>query len=429
MTVLGESVDEPDQTFALALSNVTSGSLGTPAVQTVTIQDDDPTAVVTLDNPTVIEGNTGTTNVAFTATLDRQTEWNPSVSFVTADGTAVSGSDYYGTNGTRVFVAGATSLPGWVNVGVVADRVSEGTETFSLALSNPVNLVIGTGGTATVTDDDGAGLSVEDASTREGQAAQVKIRLTPPVTSAVDVDWATVSGTATADVDYVTSSGTAHFGVGQSEAVVFVATTLDSLVERELDFDLRVADERPDGDGDAPDAELPGGRGLHRGGDGGLQPGREDGHPVVAPDQRDAAGVADERGGADEQLWDDAGGGHGPELAGGRDGGLQPGWEAGHPVAQRDVREVRGVADGRSDEDQGDVPGAGDAVGPELARDVVAGHGRGREDGPGVAAPGVAPCGDLVHGRDLPSERDVHDAGRGRDDDVGSGGPEVGGTS
>lgn len=237
--ILNDTIDEPDQTFTLSLSGVTGGTLGSPSVQTVTIQDDDPTAVVNLSNASVTEGNSGTTNLVFTATLDRGSEWNPSVNFATADGTAVAGSDYYTTNGTRSFPAGVTSLD--VNVAVVADRVSEGTETFSVGLSAPVNLVVGTGGTGTILDDDGAGLSVEDASTREGLPAQVKIRLTPAATSAVDVDWATVAGTATADVDYVTSSGTAHFGLGQSEAVVSVPTTLDSLVEGVESFTVQLS--------------------------------------------------------------------------------------------------------------------------------------------------------------------------------------------
>src|SRR5207247_2450960 len=70
-----------------ALSNNASSAVATVSVPAVSIGD-----------ATVVEPTTGTTNAVFSVTLDSpsiQTIW---ISYVTADDTAMAGSDYYATN-------------------------------------------------------------------------------------------------------------------------------------------------------------------------------------------------------------------------------------------------------------------------------------------------------------------------------------------
>ena len=85
---------------------------------------------------------------AFTTAAHRVT-----VDYATSDGTAVAGSDYTATSGTLTFAAGESSKT--VNVPILDDTVDEGSETFTLRLSNATGARIGDGeATGTITNDD-----------------------------------------------------------------------------------------------------------------------------------------------------------------------------------------------------------------------------------------------------------------------------------
>jgi hypothetical protein len=79
----------------------------------------------------------------FTVTLDSPSASTVSVSYTTADGTAVAGTDYTKTFGTLTFPAGATSETVSVPISTVA--TGGPTKTFTLNLSNPVNATIADG--------------------------------------------------------------------------------------------------------------------------------------------------------------------------------------------------------------------------------------------------------------------------------------------
>jgi Calx-beta domain len=96
----------------------------------------------------------GTRDLVFTITLSQAAVANVSVSFQTADGTAVSGTcgtdDYTNTNGSTTFFPGERLKT--VNVPVCADVLNEANETFLVNLTNPVGAVIGDGqGIGTIT--------------------------------------------------------------------------------------------------------------------------------------------------------------------------------------------------------------------------------------------------------------------------------------
>src|SRR5262249_661884 len=60
-----------------------------------------------INDVTVTEGNTGTTQATFTVTLDAAVDTPVSVDYATANGTAQAGSDYTAAAGTLTFAAGA----------------------------------------------------------------------------------------------------------------------------------------------------------------------------------------------------------------------------------------------------------------------------------------------------------------------------------
>ena len=75
------------------------------------------------------------TSLRFPVTLDAPAESVVSVHYRTSDGTAVAGADYEAASGTLIFEPGQTSKT--VSVAVLDDALDEGSETFTLAFSNP----------------------------------------------------------------------------------------------------------------------------------------------------------------------------------------------------------------------------------------------------------------------------------------------------
>ncbi|MCI5149236.1 MAG: DUF1566 domain-containing protein, partial [Candidatus Electrothrix sp. MAN1_4] len=114
--------------------------------------DDKVLSVVTVAGGSIAEGDSGMKNLAFTLTLDDYYD-TASVDYITQDDTATGGSDYVSTSGTVSFNGGSTSET--VNVSILGDTDVEPDETFSLELSNPVNLELGnTSAVGTLTNDD-----------------------------------------------------------------------------------------------------------------------------------------------------------------------------------------------------------------------------------------------------------------------------------
>lgn len=109
---------------------------------------------ISIANAAVAEGNSGSTNMAFTATLSKASDKTVTVGYATANGTATAGSDYTAASGTLTFAPGVTAQQ--VNVSVIGDTTVEPTETFTVALSNPTNGTLATAtATGTITNDDG----------------------------------------------------------------------------------------------------------------------------------------------------------------------------------------------------------------------------------------------------------------------------------
>ena len=95
----------------------------------------------------------------FTVTLNPSSLQTITVAYATSDGSATSGTDYTSTSGTLTFSPGATSRS--VSVAIADDALDESDETFTITLTDAVNAGIQiASGTATITDDDTAGVSV-----------------------------------------------------------------------------------------------------------------------------------------------------------------------------------------------------------------------------------------------------------------------------
>ena len=89
-----------------------------------------------------VEGNSGTSTVTLTASLDQASTNTVTVNYATADGTAkVSDNDYIAKSGTLSFAPGVTTQP--IAVQVVGDTKLEDYQLFKVALSAPTNATLG----------------------------------------------------------------------------------------------------------------------------------------------------------------------------------------------------------------------------------------------------------------------------------------------
>src|SRR5262249_47911288 len=97
--------------------------------------------VLTANDVQVNEGNSGTTNAAFTVSLSAAVPQPVTVHYATGGGTATAGSDYQSTSGILTFAAGETSKG--INVPGYGDTINEPNETLSPELSSPAHRPLG----------------------------------------------------------------------------------------------------------------------------------------------------------------------------------------------------------------------------------------------------------------------------------------------
>lgn len=152
--VKGDTATEADETFSVNLSQPTNATLG-KAVGTGTIVNDDISSpVISVNSPSMTEGDTGTKTLTFTVRLSKSSASNITVNFATQNGTASAGEDYLAlAPGTLTFAPGTTSKT--ISVKVIGDIDEENDETFNLVLSEPNGATVAQdGGEATIFDND-----------------------------------------------------------------------------------------------------------------------------------------------------------------------------------------------------------------------------------------------------------------------------------
>lgn len=151
MTVLGDNVDEINETINLALFNPANATLASPTATGTIIDNDGPS--ITVGNTSKNEGWTPNNPYNFTVALSAPSPQEVRVNWATANGSAVAPSDYTAGGGTLVFGPGQTAKT--ITVAVQGDITTEAHETLAVNLSAPVNATIADGqGMASVWNDD-----------------------------------------------------------------------------------------------------------------------------------------------------------------------------------------------------------------------------------------------------------------------------------
>jgi PKD repeat protein len=156
VSIKGDTVSEPDETFNVTLSNVTGATVADGQAVGTIVNDDGGsggTPNLTIDNVTSTEGNSGTKAFVFTVKLSAAASGDVTYNIATANGTALAGSDYVAASANaQVIPAGQTSKTFSVNV--TGDTTLESNERFKVNVS-------GVSG-ATVTDSQGIGTITND---------------------------------------------------------------------------------------------------------------------------------------------------------------------------------------------------------------------------------------------------------------------------
>ena len=247
----------------MATANQFGGSISIllnadPTATTVTITDvSQPPISLTINDVTLTEGNSGTTNAVFTVSLSSAASTVVSVNYATANGTATAGTDYTALPTTTLtFNPGETSKT--ITVAVNGDNQVELNETFFLNLSN----LQGNGSNVTITDNQGQGtinnndsasIAITDVTVTEGNSgttnAVFTVSLSNPVDTAITLYYTTANGTATtADNDYTAIATTPLiFNAGETSKTITVAVNGDTKVEANETFFVNLSNLQTNG--------------------------------------------------------------------------------------------------------------------------------------------------------------------------------------
>ncbi|WP_198000435.1 Calx-beta domain-containing protein [Gimesia alba] len=239
ISIIDSDVVEPNEIFLINLTNPQSSEYQitlSDSQSVVTIQDDDQ-STISINDVTI---NENMETATLTVSLDHEVEAPISINYSTADGSALSSSDYQSTSGILAFAPGETSKT--VTISIHDSALVEMDETFFVNLSNlqanGANVILAdTQGVVTIHDDDQASISINDLSVDENAGTvALTVSLDRPVDTTVSVDFETLNGTALNASDYTTTSGTLTFNPGETTQTITLTIIDDGLTESPESF-------------------------------------------------------------------------------------------------------------------------------------------------------------------------------------------------
>jgi hypothetical protein len=218
--ILDDSLGEPVETVHLTLGSPGGGGfLGTRRTAVLRIVDNEPTISFTgrwIGNGLEVE-RTGPAQV--TSRVD----------YAAIDDTAIAGVDYVALSGTLTFGPGVTRRV--IPIVVLRDVTAEGSETFTVQLSRPVNARLGQAERQVVITDNDFGGTVQfesaNYSVTEGGNRTITLTRTGGAGTELTVRYFTSNGTGIAGEHYVGTAGNLFFAVGQTRKTFTVRSLTD----------------------------------------------------------------------------------------------------------------------------------------------------------------------------------------------------------
>ena len=244
VTINGDTNVESDETFFVNVTNVLGASVG-DGQGVGTIQNDDQ-PLLSINDLSLNEGNSGTTTFTFTVSLSAPAPSTVSFDIATQDNTAtVADNDYVArSQTTQTITAGNSSYT--FDVTVNGDLNIESNETFFVNVANVSGAVVGDSqGVGTIQNDDSPALTINDVTQAEGNAGTSTFTFTvhsslPAPVGGIGFTINTADGStnpASSSTDYVAiTNGTGSIGAGSSSTTVSVTVNGDTLVENNETF-------------------------------------------------------------------------------------------------------------------------------------------------------------------------------------------------
>jgi hypothetical protein len=263
-TDVGALIDYEDVVYQINLASSSTDADYSSLSSSVTLTNlntDDPPPSFSIDDVSVIEGDSGTTTARFTVTRSGDSSVAVSVDYQTQDGSAKTPEDYVDIALTTLnFASGETTKT--IDVIVNGDELDESDEEFYIHLSSPsVGASISKAqGVGTIQDDDAtvaATMHVADLNATSTPASRgrwdASVTVTVVDASGNPVSGATVNfiwsngetGSVTTDANGIASVTRSNIGK-KTQSVTF---TITSLVLTGFTYD-EASNTDPDGDSD-----------------------------------------------------------------------------------------------------------------------------------------------------------------------------------
>ena len=238
VALLDDTDREPAESIQLTLSNPVGAQLG---LSNATLFIEEDQALFSFATNTFFVDET---NGTLLVTVLRSTNGTGpvSVDFATEDLVALAGLDYLATNGTLNFAPG--QFTNTFSVVILDDIIGEGTEVFTLRLTNPG------GESATTPGGDAATVAILDGDTSFSfdrpeyfvdeavSPAQITILRIGGTNTLVSVRFVASDGTAKAGTNFVFTSQVVVFNPGETFKNVFVPILNSPLAEGDLTANL-----------------------------------------------------------------------------------------------------------------------------------------------------------------------------------------------
>jgi uncharacterized protein (TIGR03437 family) len=223
-------------------------SSGTPPRNSSSaINDCNAPPLLTINDVSATEGNTGTKTFTFTMSLSKPAlAGGVTFDIATQDDSATAGSDYVAkTLTSQTIAAGQQSYT--FDVTVNGDTTVESDETFFVNVTNVTGATINDGqGLGTIQNDDTPSLSINDVTANEGNSGTTTfnftVTLSPASNQTVTVNYATTDVTATAGSDFTAIPSTQlTFLAGETTKSISVTVSGDAAVEPDETFNVNLS--------------------------------------------------------------------------------------------------------------------------------------------------------------------------------------------
>lgn len=257
VTIQQDEVVEDDETFHVLLSEAPAHAVIVDNSGTGTIENDDQATITLNAGSSQMEGNSGTVNHSFTATLSGRVQDGFSVAYSTSDGTATLADNDYNEKMGIISFSGSNNEMQTFTVTANGDNKVELDESFmvtlgAVSMTSPEQsgsiMVDVNAQSGTITNDDQAMISVSSASTNEGNSGTGLLNFTVTLNSFVDVgismDYHTMdvtaieSGSNPGDNDYDAAAGMISFSGGPEQKTFAVVLNRDEVVELDETFQV-----------------------------------------------------------------------------------------------------------------------------------------------------------------------------------------------